>query len=264
MKAVFAVFAAEWILLRRRRFFLGTLVAVCAVAALGTVLTFMSVGGTDFDGAPVTVAGLAAPSGVTTGLASVSILLGVVALSVVAAVIAGGYTHGTLRNALAAQPHRLRLLAGTSAALASFVVVMVAAATVVAGALSFPMAELRGVPVGGWLTGAGLAELGLGFVNVAVSSLGYGLLGAALAIVFRSPAIAISVGLAYVLPIEELVARIYAPAAEWMPGQLLGSIAAGGSGYDLAYGDAGLRLAGFGAVALVISLLVFRRRDVTA
>nr|MDT0664346.1 hypothetical protein [Micromonospora sp. DSM 115978] len=259
-----AAFAAEWILLRRRRFFLGTLAAVCGVAALGTVLTFMSVGSTDFDGVPVTAEGLAAPSGLVAGLESVSILLGVVALSVVAAVIAGGHSHGTLRNALAAQPHRLRLLGGTSAALASFVVVMVAAATAVAVALAFPMAELRGVAVGDWVSFAGVRELGLGFVNVAVSSLGYGLLGAALAVVLRSPAIAISVGLAYVLPIEELVARIYAPAAEWMPGQLLGSIAAGGSGYELGYGDAGIRLLCYGAVAVVISAVVFRRRDVTA
>ncbi len=258
-----AAVRAEWILLRRRRFLFGTIGAVCGVAVLGTALTFMSVGRTDIDGVPVTAAMLARPDGLVTGTEAISILLGVTALSAVAAVLAGDYSHGTLRNQLMAQPHRLCLLAGKSAALASFVVLTVVAAAAVGAVSALAMAPLRDVAVGGWLTIAGLGEFGKSVVNMSVSALGFGLLGALVALVFRAPAAAISVGLAYVLPIEVLVSRIYKPSSQWLPAQLLESLAVGGTGYDLAYGEAGLRLLCYGAAATVACALLFRYRDVT-
>lgn len=257
-------FLSEWVPLLRRRFLFGTLAAVAAVAALGATLTVFSAGRTDFDGDPVTVAMLASPAGVSEGLEAVSILLGVVALSVTAAAIAGEYSRGTLRNQLVAQPHRLRLLAGKALALASFVVLVVIVAAFVAVALSFALAPVKGIPTDQWRSLAGLAEIGKSIVNVSLGSLGYAVVGALAAVVLRSPAAAIAVGLAYTLPVEMLVARIYDPASEWLPAHLMEIISVGGTGYATAYAEAAVRVLVFCGVAAVLTAVVFRRRDVTA
>ncbi|WP_250279514.1 ABC transporter permease subunit [Frankia sp. Cppng1_Ct_nod] len=259
-----AIFRAEWVKLGRRRFFAGTLAAVTAVAALGAVLTMLSVGRSDYDGIPVTATAMSAPNGVMQGLEAVSILLGVVALAVTATVIGGDYAHGTLRNQLIAHPHRLRLLVGKCLALAAFVAVLVAAATVVAAAGSFAMAPVTGVHTGAWHSAAGLLEIGKGYVNVLTASLGYATLGVLVAVVFRSPAAAVSVGLAYALPLEMLVSRIWSPAANWLPARLMDAFASGTHGYHVAYQAAGIRLAVFCAVAAMVAAVLFRRRDMTS
>ncbi|OAA28836.1 ABC-2 family transporter protein [Frankia sp. EI5c] len=257
-------FRSEWVPLLRRRFLLGTLAAVAAVAALGATLTIFSTGRTDFDGDPVTVAMLAAPSGVSEGLEAVTILLGVVALSVTAAALAGEYSRGTLRNQLVAQPHRLRLLAGKCLALAVFVVLVVAVSALVAVGLSFALAPVRGIPTDQWTSLAGLAQFGRSLVNVSLGALGYAAVGALAAVVLRSPAAAIAVGLAYALPVEMLVSRIYGPAGGWLPAHLMEILAVGGTGYSTTYAQAGLRVLLFCTVAALITAVLFRRRDVTA
>ncbi|WP_018634827.1 ABC transporter permease subunit [Parafrankia elaeagni] len=257
-------FRAEWVPLLRRRFLVGTLAAVSAVAALGAVLTIFSAGRTDFDGDPVTVSMLAAPAGVAEGLVSVTILLGVVALSVTAAALAGEYSRGTLRTQLIAQPHRLRLLGGKALALALFVVLVVAVAAFVAVALSFALAPVKGVPTDQWRTWEGMATVGRSLVNVSLGSLGYAVVGALAAVVLRSPAAAIAVGLAYALPVEMLVGRIYDPAGGWLPAHLMEIMAVGGTGHATPWADAGLRVLAFCAVSVLITAVLFRRRDVTA
>ncbi|MCM3884596.1 ABC transporter permease subunit [Frankia sp. R82] len=257
-------FRAEWVPLLRRRFLLGTLGAVFACSVLGTVLTFLSVGHTDFDGDPVTAAWLSEPGGLVQGAQAVSILLGVVALSVVAAALAGDHGHGMLRNQLIAQPHRARLLAGKLLALAVFVGLVVAVATVVSAALAFPLAPVKGVSTAAWHSGAGLAALGTGFVNLYLGSLGYAAVGALAAIVLRGPASAIAVGIAYALPVEMLVSRIYHPARAWLPMQLMQEIATGGAAFATPYADALLRGCLYAAVMVAVALVYFRRRDVTS
>ncbi|ABD10553.1 ABC transporter permease [Frankia sp. CcI156] len=257
-------FRAEWVPLLRTRFLLGTLGAVIASALLGTVLTFVSVGHNDFDGDPVTASGLSAANGVAQGVQAVSILLGVVALSVVAASLAGDHAHGALRNQLVAQPHRLRLLAGKLLALAAFVVLVIAVATVVSVALSFALAPLKGVSTAAWSSAAGLAELSKSFVNLCAGSLGYAALGALAAIVFRAPAAAIAVAVAYALPVEMLVTRIYGPARAWLPVQLMEAIATGGFAVATPYADALLRGLVYCTAMVLVAVVLFWRRDMTS
>jgi hypothetical protein len=261
---VIAAFLAEWIPLRRRRFLAGTVAATCAVAALGTVLTFLTATAPTVRGEPARAARLTAPGGMVHGLQEVSILLGVVSLCVVAAALAGDYAHGTLRNQLIAQPHRLRLLAGKCLALATFVVALVVAATLVNAALSFGFAPVKGVSTDAWPTMRGLVSLAQGAGNAALCTLGYGVLGALMAVVFRSPAASISVGLAYALPVEIIITGIWKPAGRWLPAQLLQTLASGGVGYDAAYSAAGSRLLGYGAIAAALIAVRFRWCDVTA
>ncbi len=264
MRVVTPMFRAEWVKLGRPRFFFGTLAAIGAVAALGAVLTMLSVGHKDYDGVPVTAAALAAPDGVMQGLEAVSILLGVTALAVTAAVIGGDFTHGTLRNQLIAYPYRLRLLAGKCLALAAFVTVMVTAATVVAAAASFAIAPATDVGTAAWHSTAGLVEIGKGYLNVLAASLGYATIGVLVGVVFRSPAAAVSVGLAYALPLEMLVSRIWSPAAAWLPARLMDTFAAGAHGYHIAYSAAGLRILVFCLAAVLVAAGLFKHRDMTS
>jgi len=257
-------FLAEWLPLRRRRFLVGTFGATAAVAALGAVLTFMASEGHDFYGDHLHPGGLARPGGLVQGLDAVNILLGVIGLCVVGAALAGDYSRGILRNQLMAQPHRLRLLAGKCLALVSFIALVVLAATVVSVTLSFAFAPIKGVPTDAWTSAAGMRELGKGIVNNLFNAWGYGVLGALMAIVFRSPAAAISVGLAYVLPVEIIVTGIWEPAGHWLPGQLLQDIASGGHGYPTAYADAGLRVLLYGLLAAFVTAILFRYRDMTS
>jgi ABC-type transport system involved in multi-copper enzyme maturation permease subunit len=261
---MFRAFLAEWLPLSRRRFVVGTFGATAAVAALGAVLTFVASGGRGVYGNYPRPVELARARGIGESLSAISILLGVVGLCVVAAALAGDYSHGTLRNQLVAQPHRLRLLLGKCLALAMFIALVVLVAAVVSSSLSFVLAPMKGIPTDAWTSPAGLRELGKGYANNLVNAWGYGVLGALVAIVFRTPAASISVGLAYVLPIEIIVTSIWSPAADWLPGQLLQNIANGGRGFATSYGDAALRVLCYGAVAAVITMSLFRLRDMTS
>lgn len=257
-------FRAEWVVLLRPRFLLGTISAVLGCVLLGTVLLFLSIGHRDFDGDLVTAQALARPDGLLEGAQTVSILLGVVALSVVAATLAGDHGHGTLRNQLVAQPHRGRLLAGKLLTLAVFVVGIVAVATVAAVALSFLLAPLRGVSTAAWTSAAGAAALGTGYVNLALGTLGYAAVGALAAVVLRGPAAAVAVAIAYALPVEMLISRIYPPARGWLPVQLMQEVATGGAGFVTSYANALTRGTLYCTAMVLVALVCFRRRDMTS
>jgi hypothetical protein len=131
-------------------------------------------------------------------------------------------------------------------------------------ALSFGLTPMKGVSTAAWTSSGGLAELGKSIGNNIINVPGYGVLGGLAAIVFRSPATAISVGVAYVLPIQIIVTSIWHQAGRSLPGQLLQDIANGGRGFATAYGDAGLRVLCYGAVAVLVSAVLFRLRDMTS
>jgi ABC-2 type transport system permease protein len=79
----------------------------------------------------------------------------------------------------------------------------------------------------------------------------------------RAPAPAVAAGVAYALPVEMLLRSAWADGAQWLPGGLLGALAAGGTSV-VSYGRA-LTLVGlYTAVALIAVGVLFMRRDVTA
>jgi hypothetical protein len=93
------------------------------------------------------------------------------------------------------------------------------------------------------------------------SPIGWGLLGAVLALLLRSPAAALGVGLAYALPFELVVTSAWTAGQPWLPGQLLRTLAEDGSP-AVAYGRAALVLTIYGTVAVVIAATLFARRSV--
>jgi ABC-2 type transport system permease protein len=258
-------FLSEWVKLRRPGMILGGAGTIVGFAILTIVLTLTTASATPTDqegpGGGLTLAQLAASDGLASILASAATFIGVVALSVFATSIASEYSQGTLRNLLVRQPRRARLLAGKTLALASFTTIAVLVAGVAAVAVALVVAPTQDVSTAAWFTSAGWTALAGGLGNLLVATLGWGLLGALLALVLRAPAAAVGVGLAWALPGELLVTAAWSDGARWLPGQLLDTLAQGGTA-AVTYGWAGLLLALYAVVAMVAGTTLFARRDV--
>jgi ABC-2 type transport system permease protein len=258
-------FLSEWIKLRRPGMILGGAGTIVGFAILTVVLTLTTASTTPTDqggaGGGVTLAQLATADGLASVLASAATFIGVVALSVFAISIASEYSQGTLRNLLVRQPRRVRLLAGKLLALASFTTLAVIVAGIAAVATALLVAPTQDISTAAWFTSAGWAALAGGLGNLLLATLGWGLVGALLGLVLRTPAAAVGVGLAWALPGELLVTAAWADGARWLPGQLLDALAQGGTA-AVTYGSAGLLLAFYGVVAMVAGTTLFARRDV--
>jgi ABC-2 type transport system permease protein len=258
-------FLSEWVKLRRPGMILGGAGTIVGFAILTVVLSLTTASATPTDqegpGGGVTLAQLAASDGLAVILASAATFIGVVALAVFAMSIASEYSQGTLRNLLVRQPRRVRLLAGKLLALASFTTLAVVVAGIAAVATALLVAPTQDISTAAWFTSAGWTALAGGLGNLLVATLGWGLLGALLALVLRTPAAAVGVGLAYALPGELLLTTAWSDGARWLPGQLLDALAQGGTA-AVTYGSAGLLLALYGVVAMVAGTTLFARRDV--
>jgi ABC-2 type transport system permease protein len=258
-------FLSEWVKLRRPGMILGGAGTIVGFAILTIVLTLTTASATPTDqegpGGGLTLAQLAASDGLASILASAATFIGVVALSVFATSIASEYSQGTLRNLLVRQPRRVRLLAGKLLALASFTALAVVVAGIAAVATALLVAPTQDVSTAAWFTSAGWTALAGGLGNLLVATFGWGLVGALLALVLRAPAAAVGVGLAWALPGELLVTAAWSDGARWLPGQLLDTLAQGGTA-AVTYGWAGLLLALYGVVAVVAGTTLFARRDV--
>lgn len=263
------VIRSEWLKLRRRAM-LGALAATMGLSALAAVIAVSTAGGATAGpgggggraGAVISLDRIESAQGLGAALASASTLLGVVALSVFASSFATEYSHGTLRNLLVNEPRRTRLALGKLSALV-LATVGAAAAAAVAGACAASLAATAaGADTSLWWTAAGVGHSLEAVADLAAATVGWGVLGALLALAFRSPVLAIGVGVAYALPFEAIVTGVAGGVSRWLPGQLLAAVAAGGN--DTAtYAAAALTLVAYVAVAGTAAVRVFERRDVT-
>ncbi len=263
------IFFAEWRKLRRPAFFLGTMGSVIFVTGLVTSLLFLLIDaetGNADRGNRITREMLQLPDGFVIGFNSANGLLGLVALSVFAAQTAQEYSYGTLRNLLVRQPRRIRLLFGKYVSMISFAIVTVIVSAATAAGLAFGLAGRAKVATSAWTTSAGQEALLHSFVNVLISTIGYGTIGMLLGLIFRSPISSISIGTAYILVVESIISIAWKPAANWMPGNLLAVVATGGSpiGVDNApsYSQALIRVGLYLLAASVLTATLFKRRDV--
>ena len=208
------------------------------------MITFSTGGGSLPPGAPgvafPTLAELESPSGLMSGLAAASSMFGVVTLSIWAVVTASDYGSGLIRLLVAAEPRRWRLLAGKVVAL----IILTAAATTVA-----------------WGTDL-VAIVGGAWVNLFLALCVWGILGLVIATLARSAAVAISIGVGYVLVVESIIKMLKDVPSDWLLGTILNAVANGGtaavtSGTALALG------LGYVTLGLAIAGFVYVRRDVT-
>ena len=259
------VFRAEWRKLRRPTLFYGTLASVMGVTALVTSLLFLlidSVNGNAREGTVINRETLAMANGLSIGFSSSAGLLGLVALCVFASQTAQEYTFGTLRNLLIRQPKRLTLLAGKFISMALFALISVIVSAAVSIGLAFGLAGRAKVLTTSWTTADARTALIHTFINVLISVIAFGTVGMILGLILRSPISAISIGVAWLLIIENIIAAVVKHSAQWMPGQLMTSIASGGD-FNATYSHAIIVLSAYLALGILIVSVLFRRRDVS-
>jgi ABC-2 type transport system permease protein len=257
---MWGAFTSEWTKLRRPTLLLGTFLGLAAAASLFVVLLFTQASAT---GGIVSLHQLAQPGGLVIGVARAAMLLGVVAFGIAAAQVASEYSLGTLRQLLVRQPRRAVLLAGKMLGVITFLVLALCFAAVIALIVAVVAAHGRGVPTGAWFTGAGLGDLFRELGDLVLATIGYSVLGMALGQFVRSAVFAVIIGFAWLIAIENIVARIVPSAQQWLPGQSILAVASGGQ-EGVGYGHGLILGAVYLAVAIAAAMTVFLRSDVTA
>ena len=264
---MFAAVRSELTRLRQPRLLLTWLglMTLFALMINTIMVTFVSGGGSLPPGAPgvafPTLAEMESPSGLMAGLAAASNMFGIVTLSLWAVVTAGDYSSGLIRLLVAAEPRRWRLLAGKVVAL----VIVTAAATTVAAIVNvlavMPAAGAAGIATAAWGTDL-VSVVASAWTNLFLALCAWGVLGLVIATLARSAAIAIAVGVGYVLVFESVIKMLKDVPSDWLLGTTLNAVASGGSA-AAAYGTALALALGYVTLGLAIAGAVFIRRDVT-
>ncbi len=214
-------------------------------------------------GTDLTAPMVAASTGFARRIVFTAPFLGLVALAVCAVAVGTEYSHGTLRNLLVRQPARLRLLTGKLLALGTFVMMAVVASYGVGLATALLLVPGHGISASAWFTSAGVQSLLSTAGDLLLATLAWAAIGAVLAIVFRSAAAAISVGLGYLLVGETLLSNVWSGGNQWLPRELLVALALGGTP-EVAYARALVLIGLYLVMALGVAAALFRQRDVAA
>ena len=258
------VLRAEARKLRRPTLALPTLFAAMGLTALTTSLLYLlidSPSGNGREGIRVSAEQLSLPNGVVYSFQSAATLLGVIALCVFAAQTAQEYTYGTLRNLLLREPSRMKVLLGKYTAMSIFALVIVVTSAVVSIGLSFALAGGAKVSTALWTSPDGKLAIFHALANALISAIGFGTIGMILGLLLRSPITAISIGVIWLLIVENLLSAVLNNADTWLPGMQLGIVAAGGSidnSYQRAMGVAGIYI----VIGSVVAAVLFKSRDV--
>jgi ABC-2 type transport system permease protein len=264
------IVASEWVKLRRKGMLaaLGGVVLVTILGAIITILTVSSTastkgsGGGPFGGkTSINFSQIASSHGLADALGNAGTLLGVIIMGVVAASVAGEFSTGTLRNLLVREPRRAKLLLGKLLGLASAIAFAVIVAAVFAVVAAVIAASSKGIPVHEWASASGIGAALGAVAELVVATLGWGVLGATLAIAFRSPVVAVVVGVVYALPLESIIGAISNSVSRWLPGKLLAALAAGGNS-TASLIAASWTIAVYAIVAIGFAVTLFTRRDV--
>ncbi len=251
--------------LRRPSLFLGTMGAVVFFSGLFSSLLFLLIDspqGNARRGEMISREILSSPKGGVLGFANVGTFLGIIALCVFAAQTAQEYTYGTLRNLLVRQPSRMKILLGKLAAMKIFAIIMVILAAAVSVSASLLLAPRAKVSTDLWFSADGKRALLETFINVIISVIGFGIVGMILGLLLRSPISAISLGVLWLLIVENLLVAVKSSTEKWMPGSNLSAIAQGGTS-TLEYKHALLVGAGYLLIGGLFAAGLFKRRDVS-
>ena len=202
--------------------------------------------------------------------------VGAAVVLILGALTAGSeYGWGTLKTVLSQRPGRLAVLSGKLLALGVFIVVFVALGLAAGGARSLVVARLEEAAVAWPSLGEALRGVGIGSLVFAV----WGTFGFGLAVLFRGTPLAIGLGLAWALAVENTIAAlpIESDAYESFRRFTLGENTSGatsyfGSPFPEEFGlpeplvepeRAAITLAAYTAAFVVLVALFFWRRDVT-
>jgi ABC-type transport system involved in multi-copper enzyme maturation permease subunit len=204
---------------------------------------------------------LESSAGIVAGVSSAASMFGVVALSFWAIATASDYSTGLIRLLAAAQPRRWRLLVGKVAALSIWTATATTVALAVSVAAAVPAARAAGISTESWMDDVA-GEIANAWLNSFSASLVWGIIGLVLALLTRSSAIAISIGVGWVLLLESIITTASSDVGQWLPGTTLTALAQGGTD-DLSF-EGALLLGGiYAVVGLIVGLVIFVRRPIT-
>jgi hypothetical protein len=262
-------FRSEFIRIWRPAYFYGGFGAMAAFAALISVFIYTAAK----SGPPVpsgsgqaagfaSVGQIASPGGFLAPLTVVSRPTGVIMLSLWAIAVATDYSTGLIRIVVQAYPKRARLLTGKIAALAAFTLMASTIAYLIMIICARPLARLEGINVEHWKTDFASHFL-KGYLDFTIAMLVWGLIGLMLATLTRSSAMAIGIGIGFLLVVESLITIVAANAAKYLPGGTLTTLVQGGTN-GLPWAAAAGIVVLYGIIAATVSLLVFGTRDIVA
>jgi ABC-type transport system involved in multi-copper enzyme maturation permease subunit len=160
-----------------------------------------------------------------------------------------------------AQPSRLKLLAGKVVALVAFTLAGTLTATLAAVGSAYLVAPMLDVSTSAWGDGT-IVTLLQAFGQLSLSTVVWGLIGLTVATLTRSAGVSIAVGIGWVVVFETMLQGVAEGLADKMPGAMLTALAAGGTS-TIGFGTAVVLAAIYTAVALLIAVLVTRRREIT-
>ncbi len=209
----------------------------------------------------ITLASIEASDGMFAGLRHFAGMLGIVALVVWALSATSDYSTGLIRLLVQAEPSRWRLLVGKVVALTAFTCMATLATTMIVMPLAPAVAEMTDISTAAWNSGMAGALVS-GYLHLTLSVLLWGVVGLFVGMVTKSSGIAIGIGIGYLMLFEGLAGMLLESAAKWLPGQVFGVIASGGTA-DMSYSTALIVAAGYVVAALAASVVV-SRRDITA
>ena len=203
------------------------------------------------------------------------VFAGAIALILGALSVGSEYGWGTLKTTLTQRPRRMSLYASKLAALAVAVLAIVAVTFALNALTSYVIASVESEAMD-WPS---LENLVRGFAAGFLIAAMWCLMGVSLAILFRSTALPIGLGLVWALVIENLIRSVAAPLLDFtetiekaMPGVNAGSLVAalsgqtGGTPGVISAVDgtqAALVLSAYAAAFTLIAGFVLQRRDVT-
>ena len=262
-------FRSEFIRIWRPAFFIGGFGVMAGFAALvsifiytaaknGTTLPPTAGAGAGF----ATTGQIARPGGFLSALATVSRPAGVVLLALWAIAVATDYSTGLIRVVVQAYPKRIPLMGGKIAALSVFTFMAATITFLVVVVLARPLARLEGIKVDAWKTDF-VSHILKGYFDFTVVALVWGLIGLMLAVLTRSSAIAIGIGIGFLLVVESLITIVAPDASKYLPGGTLNTLVAGGTP-GLSWGASLSLVVAYGLIAIAVSLLTFRTRDIVA
>jgi ABC-2 type transport system permease protein len=102
-----------------------------------------------------------------------------------------------------------------------------------------------------------------GYFDLLVVALVWGLIGLMLAVLTRSSAMAIGIGIGFLLVVESLITIVAPSAGKYLPGGTLNTLVAGGTA-GLSWAAALGLVVLYGLIATAVSLAVFRARDIVS
>ncbi len=156
----------------------------------------------------------------------------------------------------------LSLSSGATQSFSSIGGLLTLVSAIISIGVSYVLAGGKNVSTELWFNGDGRLEIAKTLLNVFLSILGFGIIGMVLGIILRSPISSISLGVLWLLIVENIVGALKSSTLNWLPGNQLSTIATGGSP-NVSYSHALSLSAIYVSVALVIATVLFTKRDVS-